>query len=59
MTSVNDITGDLIKSRSSNDKYREGWERIFGNKEEVPPPAEEVIQEAEPVVEEEKPKEQE
>lgn len=33
MTSKNDITGDDIKSKTSSDQYREGWDRIFGNKQ--------------------------
>lgn len=33
MTSKNDITGDSIVSKTSNKKYEEGWERIFGNKQ--------------------------
>ncbi len=32
MTSKNDITGDDIKSKTSSDSYREGWDRIFGQK---------------------------
>lgn len=32
MTSKNDITGDEIKSKTSSDTYRDGWERIFGGK---------------------------
>lgn len=32
MTTKNDITGDKIKSRPSSNKYRDGWDRIFGNK---------------------------
>lgn len=32
MTSKNDITGDEIKSKTSSDTYRDGWDRIFGNK---------------------------
>ena len=34
MTSRNDITGDLIKTKASGDKdaYAEGWDRIFGKK---------------------------
>ena len=31
-TATNPITGDLIKTKGSNDSYRDGWERIFGNK---------------------------
>lgn len=30
MTTKNDITGDAIRSKPSNNKYAEGWERIFG-----------------------------
>lgn len=33
MTSKNDITGDEIKSKTNSDAYRDGWERIFGNKD--------------------------
>lgn len=33
MASRNDITGDLIKTKTtSDDKYAEGWDRIFGKK---------------------------
>ena len=32
MTTKNDVTGDKIISRITNDKYSEGWDRIFGNK---------------------------
>lgn len=32
MTSKNDITGDDIKSKTNSEKYRDGWNRIFGNK---------------------------
>tara|TARA_R110000868_G_C10441901_1_gene725432 strand:+ start:386 stop:571 length:186 start_codon:yes stop_codon:yes gene_type:complete len=32
MTSKNDITGDEIKSKTSSDKYRDGWDRIFSQK---------------------------
>lgn len=28
--SKNDITGDEIKTRTANDAYRDGWDRIFG-----------------------------
>lgn len=34
MTARNDITGDNIQTKGSNDAYREGWDRIFGKKEE-------------------------
>ena len=29
---VNDITGDSIITKSSNEKYRENWDTIFGKK---------------------------
>lgn len=32
MAAKNDITGDRIVSRTSNDKYASGWDRIFGKK---------------------------
>ena len=31
--STNDITGDAIRSRIANDKFEEGYDRIFGRKE--------------------------
>lgn len=34
MTARNDITGDAIQTKGSSDAYREGWDRIFGKKEE-------------------------
>ena len=37
MTSRNDITGDELKSKTNNDKYRDGWERIFGKKDQPMP----------------------
>ena len=30
MTAKNDITGDALRSKAPNDKYAEGWDRIFG-----------------------------
>jgi len=32
MTTKNDVTGDALRSRASNKKYNDGWDRIFGNK---------------------------
>jgi hypothetical protein len=32
MAAKNDVTGDSIRSKNSNRKYAEGWERIFGKK---------------------------
>lgn len=29
----NNITGDLIRTRSPNEQYSKGWEAIFGKKE--------------------------
>jgi len=37
MATQNDITGDAIKSQTTNDKYRDGWEAIFGKKKETQP----------------------
>lgn len=35
-TAVNDSTGDLIKTKASNQQaYAKGWEAIFGKKEEL------------------------
>lgn len=35
-TSVNDVTGDLIKTKASNQQaYADNWERIFGKKEDM------------------------
>lgn len=31
MAAKNDVTGDKIKSKHPNEKYREGWDKIFGN----------------------------
>ena len=28
----NEITGDTLINKPTNDKYREGWDRIFGDK---------------------------
>lgn len=39
MTTRNDITGDLIQTKTtSDDKYADGWERIFGKKNKVASP---------------------
>lgn len=34
MTTVNDITGDKIKTKPQNEKYNFGWELIFGKKKQ-------------------------
>lgn len=36
MTAINDVTGDLLKSKKATDSYRDGWDRIFGKKTETP-----------------------
>lgn len=33
MASRNDVTGDNLISKTSNDNYRNNWDRIFGNKD--------------------------
>jgi hypothetical protein len=33
MPTTNDVTGDSIQTKQATDKYREGWETIFGKKE--------------------------
>ena len=44
MTTTNDITGDLIKTKQASDKYRDGWDRIFNSGETLPEdPAESMI----------------
>lgn len=34
MTAKNDVTGDLIKSKTNSDAYASGWDRIFGKKKQ-------------------------
>ena len=34
MAAKNDVTGDSLISKSSNEKYRSEWDRIFGKKNE-------------------------
>lgn len=34
MTTHNEITGDALVSRRSNDNYRDNYDRIFGKKKE-------------------------
>lgn len=33
-SSQNDVTGDHIITKASNETYRSGWDRIFGKKSE-------------------------
>ena len=35
MTARNDVTGDFIQTKGATEKYRAGWDRIFGKKEIV------------------------
>jgi hypothetical protein len=35
--STNDITGDKLTTGASTDKYREGWDAIFGKKPDPKP----------------------
>jgi hypothetical protein len=43
MIAHNDITGDALKSKSTTDSYRSGWDRIFGKKAEEQEPAAEAL----------------
>lgn len=44
-TATNDVTGDLIKSKSGNQEaYSDGWDRIFGKKNKDESRQEEVVQ---------------
>jgi hypothetical protein len=36
-TSKNDITGDSLRSKASTKSYDDGWDRIFGKKEDKEP----------------------
>lgn len=36
MTSKNDVTGDLIKSKSTTQQYRDNWDSIFGKNKSTP-----------------------
>ena len=38
MASHNDITGDALVSKRSNDNYRNNYDLIFGKKKNVPQP---------------------
>ena len=33
MVAKNEFTGDMIQSKPPTDAYKNGWERIFGNKQ--------------------------
>lgn len=34
MATKNDVTGDPLISKSPTDSYRDGWDRIFGQKKQ-------------------------
>lgn len=34
--SRNDVTGDRLISKQTNDAYRENWDRIFGELKDIP-----------------------
>ncbi|MDC6481081.1 hypothetical protein PQZ46_00860 [bacterium] len=34
MTTRNDITGDELRSKTSTEKYRDNYDKIFGNKDQ-------------------------
>lgn len=34
MSAKNDVTGDAIKSRPNNKKYRDNWDKIFAKKKD-------------------------
>ena len=35
MATVNDITGDVLQSRASNDNYRNNYDNIFKKRDEM------------------------
>ena len=35
MVAKNDVTGDAIRSRQSSKQYEDGWDRIFGKKDDA------------------------
>jgi hypothetical protein len=41
--SKNDVTGDSLTSKATTEKYREGWDRIFGDKREQPKTGELIV----------------
>lgn len=38
MATTNDITGDKLITKTTNDNYRDNYDRIFGKKKNVPQP---------------------
>lgn len=43
MAAKNDITGDNIKTGSASSAYRDGWDRIFGKKEDTEDAREDLL----------------
>ena len=41
MATHNDITGDAIQTRVNSDKFRSGWDAIFGKQEATQTPPDE------------------
>ena len=37
MTTTNDVTGDRLASKPNSKKYRDNWDKIFGNKDDLIP----------------------
>ena len=37
MVARNSITGDAIQTKTATESYRDGWDRIFGNKKSAVP----------------------
>ena len=35
MTTKNDVTGDLLKSKTNTQKYRDNWDLIFNKNKDV------------------------
>ena len=49
MTTKNDITGDLIQTRSISQSYRDNFDRIFRNKNDANEKKKDVEERSEPV----------
>jgi hypothetical protein len=43
VTAKNDVTGDLIKTKSSSQQYRDNWDLIFRKKEKEPEEKDEKV----------------
>lgn len=47
MAATNDITGDKLVSKKTEESYRDGWDRIFGKKEKVEETENEEVRDSE------------